>query len=601
MGFIEKFREGNLARATLQNLFETFNRLGLKPSHSSYHAFNQIADILVKGLTGKLDSSFYLSSLDPGVGKTQIICTFIQTWKQKGFKPSGSVLIAVSSKEQINDLAKRMALDKADYACLTSDDSLNLLGLGKDNSRKAKVLFTTQQMVLSRCGDKDSFEKVSAFFYENGPRSLRIWDESYLPSEPVSISITDMMGLSGMLTYLANDLANELAELGSALTNDKVGQAFCIPKGLADLARKAKAALVASGTPLHKRQAYALESLIRAGGQELRLKDYGGSSSLTLIGHGRSIPADFAPAVILDASIRVRGTYALWEAAGAKVTRLDTVVNDYKNLRLRYWRTACGKGVLRNPDANRSIFRNIAKAIETKPTEEWLIIAGMDDPYAIHKDEEEREKASILGLIRQSLPEEIATTVKLSFVHWGRHMATNAYSHIKNVIVIGAWDYGNKGRDALAAASIGNLATTIPEDASEGLLATEYKHNLLQGLMRSNARNAKDGICGECDAYVIVSTNTPITVFNETFPDCDLSVWIEESRPLGKGKQRLLDALVAWSGKRVVSVPKKTVVLEASIDTNSLSKMLTDERLVGLLRSEGISWSMRHFLFERNE
>ncbi|MGW8189676.1 hypothetical protein [Sphingomonas hankookensis] len=336
MRFTDKFREGNLARATLQNLFETFNRLGLKPNHSSYHAFKQLADILVKGLTGNLDSAFYLSSLDPGVGKTQIICTFIQTWKQKGFKPSGSVLIAVSSKEQINDLVRRMALDEGDYACLTSDDAINVLGLGKDHSRKAKVLFTTQQMIISRCDKRKSFEKVSAFFYENGPRNLRIWDESYLPSEPVSICITDMMGLSGMLTYLASDLANKLAELGSALTNDKVGQVFGIPKELADLARKAKAALVASGRSLPKQHGYALENLIRAGAQELQLKTYGGASSLTLVGHGRTIPADFAPAIILDASIRVRGTYALWEAAGAKVTRLDTVVNDYQNLRLRY-------------------------------------------------------------------------------------------------------------------------------------------------------------------------------------------------------------------------------------------------------------------------
>ncbi|MGW8188874.1 hypothetical protein [Sphingomonas hankookensis] len=245
-------------------------------------------------------------------------------------------------------------------------------------------------------------------------------------------------------------------------------------------------------------------------------------------------------------------------------------------------------GRLRNPDINRSIFRNIAKAIEAKPTEEWLIIAGMDDPYAIHKDEEEREKASTLGLIRQSLPEEIAATVKLSFVHWGRHMATNAYSHIKNVIVIGAWDYGNKGRDALAAASIGNLAMTMPEDASKDLIATEYKHNLLQGLMRSNARNASEGVCGECDTYVIVSTNTPITVFKETFPGCNLSVWIEEPRPLGQGKQRLLDALIAWSAKGVESVRKATVVLEAGIDTNSLSKMLNNKDFKDCLDAKGI-------------
>ncbi len=76
---------------------------------------------------------------------------------------------------------------------------------------------------------------MSAFFYENRPRNLRIWDESYLPSEPVSISITDMIGLSGMLTYLANDLANRLAELGKSLTSDKVGQAFQIPVELAEL------------------------------------------------------------------------------------------------------------------------------------------------------------------------------------------------------------------------------------------------------------------------------------------------------------------------------------------------------------------------------
>jgi hypothetical protein len=54
--------------------------------------------------------------------------------------------------EEIERLVKEMGLDKADFAVLTRDDKLN--GLSSTPETEARVLFTTHNMIRSRCGGR---------------------------------------------------------------------------------------------------------------------------------------------------------------------------------------------------------------------------------------------------------------------------------------------------------------------------------------------------------------------------------------------------------------------------------------------------------------
>src|SRR3546814_4443071 len=66
----------------------------------------------------------------------------------------------------------------------------------------------------------------------------------------------------------------------------------------------------------------------------------GGSKGLYLSGGGSPLPEDFAPALILDASGRVRETYKAMEAIGL-LLRLPATPTDYSRLTLHHWDRAC--------------------------------------------------------------------------------------------------------------------------------------------------------------------------------------------------------------------------------------------------------------------
>jgi hypothetical protein len=363
--------------------------------------------------------------------------------------------------------------------------------------------------------------------------------------------------------------ADQVVGFASPITPDKKGGVFTIPVALAGTAsallnqhkerqRWGKGLL----TPRH---VLTLQAIIKGSGRALTLGSYGGQSGLILIGAGKPLPADFAPAIILDASGRVRGTYKLWEENGGNLVRLDPAVNDYGAMRVLLWRVGCGKDALRDDTLNWPIFRAVADAIMTKPDEEWLIIGD--------KEEEGEHGFSAFTLIKKALPPTMG--IKLHYVHWGRHMATNAYAHIRNVVVVGSHLYGNAGYDALAAAALGGDARLLESDNQRSLMMSEYQHNLLQGVMRSNARNARNGICGEATVYVVASPAVSAAAIRETFPGCILEIWKETPPSLSAKAERLLDTVVSYFlTAKSDRMKKGDAVTRAGINRKSLGSRL---------------------------
>lgn len=589
--------DDKLYLSSFNRLISTLHSYDNKPDEDTIHGLSELVYHYSLGLRGLLKPSYYLSSLDPGAGKTESISCFIKAWKASGFEVKGSILFCVNSKDQIDSLVKRLNLDDKDYSCLTSDERINALGLGSNQSHKAPVLITTQQMAESRTRDR-GFSAAKDFFYADERRTLNIWDESFLPSAQVTVTAASLHHLASSLQYKEDWFADEIATLASKLTVDAVGKCFTVPVAIAGKARsiitpyrrqdglgEEEGVAGTSTLPaLNQTDRNALDALARIGGRSLRLGTYGGKASLTLVGATKPLPADFAPVIILDASGRVRGTYQHMEANGLPLVRLPATANDYSDVTLFVWRTASGKEVLSNDRDNRFIFAEIAKAIATHPNDDWLIIgpkakAGME----------------VLRLIEASLPTPVLATAKLHYLHWGIHMATNAYKHVRRVIVVGTHHYSNPGYDSLAAAAIGRVASPLSVADRKKLRVSEYQHNLLQALMRSNARNAKDGKAGDCIAYLLTSRDISAGAIRDTFPGAELVLWNEPTKAPSTKQQELIDYLCARFREGAIEVTKSEAVRAIGINGNSLSKLLKEPFVARAITALGVANTNKSF------
>ncbi len=80
--------------------------------------------------------------------------------------------------------------------------------------------------------------------------------------------------------------------------------------------------------------------------------------------------------VILDASGRVRETYALWETERGGLVRLKEAPKDYSPLKIKVWDKGGGKAsFFRNGE---ELARGVAAAINERPTERWLVVHQKD-------------------------------------------------------------------------------------------------------------------------------------------------------------------------------------------------------------------------------
>ncbi|MET3725090.1 hypothetical protein [Sphingomonas trueperi] len=487
------------------NLLEAdFISFNLPLSVSNKMAFKGLFDSFEASLTGELESKYYLSSLDPGSGKTQAISCFLKAWKSNGFFPEGSVLVGVKTKDEIKGLVKRLGLDDADFACLTRDDEINALGLGDGRQNEARILITTQQMILSRTRDR-SFSAASDFHFEGKPRSLRIWDESLVLAEPVTLSWGSLAELVEPLKRHHREFSRFMERFLSELP-DEENSLVTLPSEFGQFAGR----VLEEPRGLGDSYVATLKAIRRVAGRSFWLVAESGQSGRALVGASKPLPADFAPVIITDASGRVRGTYDIWESAGGLI-RLHTSAHDYGNVRVHLWATSVGKDVLRDDQASRRIYREVAKVMEAKKGERWLVIS--------HKQRDDLN-------VKEDLRATVALDVPFEYLWWGRHHGTNDYKDVKNIVVIGSGFYADVTYKALALAASGKPVGDCDVGALPNLKGSEFQHNILQAVMRGNARNSRDGVAGECDVYIVASrVPEPAALIEEAFPGCVLERW----------------------------------------------------------------------------
>jgi hypothetical protein len=512
-----------------EHLEATLDESELKLSGSPQKALSTILDALEAGLRGKLTPSYYLASLDPGMGKTLAVCSFLKAWKGLGWEPDSSILIGVSRLDEIKTYVERSGLSKHELGVFTRSDDHNSLGVSQAHHKDARVLFTTHQMILSRARGR-LLREVSELQFQGGARTLRLWDETLLPAHPIALRRDTLLGLAESFRPTHPEFLEAVADFVGGLKDEDVGTLIRVPQGVIDRIPRG------GWGQLNESDRQRLNSLSLLEGAQLLLTGSGGHG-LVLLGSSASLPDDFAPAIVLDASGRVRETYKLWKKYRGNLIRLATAANDYRNLTLRYWPTACGKTHFNDVSHHPAFVEAIAELINQDQDSRWLIVCYIGT------------MVEFLASVRAAV--HVNAIDRVSAINWGKHHATNAYRDIENVVIIGSSTYREIDYPAHIVAASG-----LPADRIDGIPVSpvrrgEYRHQLLQALCRASVRKASNGIAGKCSAYVIAAPSTQLANdLRKTFPGANIEVWFDKrhilrGRPLAAFeylRQRFADA-----------------------------------------------------------
>jgi hypothetical protein len=526
----------SLVEQTMNGLRSFFQQRGHRPDQAMWKALEAVAQTLEAMAMGKLSPRAHLSSLDPGVGKTRTIIEFTRALVQSEVHHHVGVLICVSRLDEIQDLVREMGLSVEDFSVFTSDEGLN--GLGHPERRDARVLFTTQQMIARRC-DGRRFSEAVEFHFQGHARAVRVWDESMLPSEPLTVERDAIGSLLLPLRRRWPKVAAALEETFFAAGAARDGERLRLPDFFASCEGEADDVLASlDDHPSCHRN--VLVSLMHMSGGVATVRRDGGTG-VAILDYRESLPSDLAPILVLDASGRIRETYRQWEAHRGTLHRLPSATKSYKNLRVHMWSTGGGKWAYR--ENGLELVKGIVETIQKRPSEEWLIVGHLP---RLGSCDLERE-------VRQRLEEAVASNVH--FITWGRHHATNDFVDIRNVILAGTLFYPKWHYEALGRASAARPSSEGPysDQDRESVAQGEHRHLILQAACRGSVRRCDGSDCWPTDLYIIASRRSRIAEeMPVIFPGCRMIEWSPIGRrPRGRAEQliRIVDAWVAAGGR----------------------------------------------------
>ncbi|MDY0884314.1 hypothetical protein ACFPL7_01000 [Dongia soli] len=500
----------------LTRLQGAFHSYGHKPSPDQWKALSAIAGTMEAMADGTCLPHYYLSSLDPGIGKTQ---TLIQTIKEvvtaKEYDlapkyPNVGIVVFLSRLDEIKNLVGEGGFSPCSFSVLTSDMELNKAGLGSDRVNDAQILFTTQQRLENATLRGSKFADCSAFFYRGKPRQVRVWDESLVPGRNIVIERRSILALLELLHKRYPALTADLENICDNLRELSDGELYEVPDfvekhGISDLT--AKGVL----RTLWDHRAETIQSLWFLSGRKVGVRREGKTN--LFIDHQNFLPDDLAPLLILDASGRVRTTYEFWKNRRKGLEELPTGHKRYDNLTVDVWRQSGSKsGWKTNP---RKLVEGIRAMIATDPDRDWLIIHHLPHSVGINLPKELKAHPAV-------------NADRLKFLTWGQHFAVNTFKDIPNVILAGTLFYASSVIESLgmAAAKHPSSDGALSKADKDKIELGEHSHDILQALCRGRVRGCVDGVCPPSKAFVIAHPSSGIPASLETiFPRATVRDW----------------------------------------------------------------------------
>jgi hypothetical protein len=249
-----------------------------------------------------------------------------------------------------------------------------------------------------------------------------------------------------------------------------------------------------------------------------------GAKGNVVLDYVDALPGDLLPLTVLDASATTRDTYRQWREGRGGIVLLKEAPKQYAPLTIKVLRHGHGKDSFTRKGPY--LCRLIANTVDSiDPSEDVLIIGHLPKPGKFDVEEDVR------SLIKT--PQQ-----RLHYVTWGRHDATNRFSHVRHVILAGVLNYPVSYHESLGRLCSGLRAADgpYPEEERRAIVRGEHRHLILQAVCRGTARQCEGDQCRPCTVYMIASPRSGIEEdLQSIFPGCAVTVWEGPPQPL-RGK-----------------------------------------------------------------
>ncbi len=537
-----------LSTQAFESMMDTFKGWEHRPSEVMKEGLKSIQNILTLMLLGKAVSGYHLSSLDPGVGKSTAIIEWIKSYLlYRDMYGNHGILICFDRLKEIKRFVDECKLPSDCYAVKVSEShdnmELNDRGLGSANVNEALVLFTTKQQIVRKSKGK-SFRDTQSLHYQGEPRRVRIWDEGLIVGKELSLDRFNLIGLVKDVSKLDPRVALKIEDIATQLKSCENGDVYHMPDmglSLNDMMMYA--------SMLPKAQADIAETFGMFLGRAVTVRT--DDRGQVAVDCEESVPNDFVPCLVTDASGRVRETYNFQhQYRGDLIRLLPEATKEYSNLTISVWRKASGKSAY-DRFGYKVYADEIIKVINSRADEEFLVVRHLEHVEHI------KLEAEVL--------KHVTRPDRVKFIHWGIHTSVNDYSNIPNVIITSPLTYRLAGYEALARASA-TLKTAdgaITDEQLRDMKYGEHAHHLLQAICRGSVRKSEGAGCPESRVWIITSPWTMIEKkLDDIFTHCKVESWNTSLEAL-KGLQQkayeyILEKIEA-NNESIVSVPALNV------------------------------------------
>lgn len=540
-----------IATETLNRLAAFFATRNHHPSEAQWAALTDLARTLEAMANGTAAPKFYLSSLDPGVGKSQTLVHFIDVLLASSAHEHVGILICVSRLSEVERFVENGGIPKEMLCVRTRSDRHNAMGMAEEDA--ARVVITTQQMVEKQLRGR-AFNTSGLFPFHGEPRKVRIWDEAMLPGEGVTVNRARIAGLLDPAMKVSPALSRAIDAVQIETATLDTGATYDVPNFEEEFGHTTL--LDVLGRCETDSQRATINALWHLSGKTASICKDGDYQ--TALDYKETLPNDLAPMVILDASGRVRTAYRDMEVERRTLAPLASAPKLYDRLTVNVWGRGGGKGSFKK-DAQ-GLCLGIAKTVDTKPSERWLIVC--------HKpgDKIGDTEHTVRSLLTNTPQEAV------QFITWGNHSATNEFADVPNVILAGTLFYPDSGYEALKRLAAGRRPADGKVTATEmhETKLGEHAHLILQALCRGSVRKCNGPHCHKAEAWIIAAKASGIRGHLPTiFPGCLVKAW----RPIPRGMEGLrstvFDYVTAWATTAKVGAVLRFKDIQKSLGVTS--------------------------------
>lgn len=490
---LKKNEFGNLIQKSLtEKVIELLNDHGNTPSKQHISALESITSAMSHGIDSA-DKFRIAFPLETGMGKTTCVIALACLLEPL----NKSLLVCSEQIEQLIEMRDSMikaGVNEANIGIYHKVNNVNLASIKLEEMHNYQFLLVSHSRVHN---DSKSSTSERLLKYENGKRSLTIWDESLITTEAYYCSLYEMVNaINDWISRYSGKKKEGRCSKNNSDDYEKLNNYFLQVKELFDseinetileipyvsdeiLNRNLINTIVTNY--LYKS---VLDTLIKFN-QFGKVRITKGKDGTSIVQFDQLVDDCFDKIIVMDASSRIR---KLMNFDKSLTVHPLGVNKTYKNIEILHADVKSSKSSFEvNGSHLKDYLNEFQHLLKNEiPSDKNIIIF-------CHKD------------IKQEIMTWAQDLYPLRQIHvlsWGQHKATNKYSHVEYVFTCGILYRDWKEISSSIIAQTGSLNYLLLDHDVQETYYSEQAELLYQGFSRGNSRNTKDGIAGKQTIYM---------------------------------------------------------------------------------------------------